>query len=133
MNTKLSNWRKGRKCIFQNHIHLVFLTKHRMALSPQHLKRLNEIFDETCKQMKCQLLEFKGDTGYVHLLVSFPQTLAISTLVGKLKGKSAYVLIREFCEELEDKITENHLWADSYCTVSDGSNPLEIITAFVKN
>jgi putative transposase len=133
MSIQSGEWRKGRKCVFHNYIHLVFLTKHRMALSSQHLKRLHEIFDETCKQMKCQLLDFEGGAGYVHLFISFSPTVAISILVGKLKGKSSYLLTREFSEELKNKIIENHLWADSYCTISDGKNYLEIITAFLQN
>lgn len=132
MKDQSKEWRKGRRCIFQNYMHLVFLTKHKTALNSEHLKRLNTIFDETCNQMKCQLLDFQGDTGYVHLYISFSQTTTISTLVGKLKGKSSYVLTREF-SDLKDKIIKNHLWADSYCTVSAGSNPLDVIAAFLQN
>ena len=39
-----------------------------------------------------ELLEFGGEDDYVHPMVSCHPKLAISNLVGKLKGKSSYLL-----------------------------------------
>ena len=40
--------------------------------------------------MDAELVEFGGEDDHVHLLVTVPPKLAISNLVGKLKGKSSY-------------------------------------------
>lgn len=61
---------------------------------------MQEILKETCLQMKGQLLEFNGETDHVHLLVDIPPQTAVSHFVGKLKGKTSYVLRKEFAHEL---------------------------------
>jgi len=67
------------------------------------------------------------------LLVTVPPKLAVAILVGKLKGKSAYFLRREFRSQLEQKLWGAHLWSPSYCVVSCGGAPLEIIKHYVEN
>jgi putative transposase len=69
----------------------VFVTKYRRRrFTEEMLSRLNLLFKEPCKQMDCKLHEFNGEDDHVHLLVAYPPKLAISNLVRKLKGKSAY-------------------------------------------
>lgn len=131
--TNNNSWRIGRKCTFENMVHFIFLTKHRNVLNDKILSRMEEIFDETCKQMRCQLLVVEGGSGHVHLLVSFPPTLAISTLAGKLKGKSSYILMREFSDEIKGKTNKNHFWSPSYCAVSHSNSPLTTIKKFLLN
>lgn len=126
-----NNWRKGRKCLFRNTVHLIFLTKYKHSVFTQEiLERLKEIFIETCQQMECHLVAFQGDTHYVHLVVSIPPKIAISILVGKLKAKSSYLLTKEFPEHLKNKTQKKHLWSPSYCAISHGDNVLQSIEDF---
>ncbi|WP_290446984.1 transposase, partial [Acinetobacter indicus] len=51
-------WRTGRSCVFNNIVHLVFVTKYRRdVLTMEMLTSLNEIMKETCLQMNCELIE----------------------------------------------------------------------------
>ncbi len=89
-------WRTGRSCVFKNNVHLVFVTKYRRnVLTLEMLDRLKEIMTETCEQMDCELLEFGGEDDHIHLIVSVNPKIAIANLVGKLKGKSSYMLRKE--------------------------------------
>lgn len=127
-------WRTGRSCVFKNHVHLVFVTKYRRkAITDKMLSRLEELFSETCLQMDAELLEFNGEDDYVHLLLSCPPKLAISNLVQKLKGKSAYFLRREFWDHIKDKLWGNHFWSPSYCVVSCGGAPLETVRKYIED
>jgi putative transposase len=103
-------WRTGRSCVFKNYLHLVFVTKYRRGVfTISILDRLRELFEETCRQMDAELLEFGGEGDHVHLMVSCPPKLAVSSLVGKLKGKSSYYLRKEFCSQLRSKLWGKHL------------------------
>lgn len=127
-------WRTGRHCIFKNHIHLVFVTKYRRGVfTDAMLERVEEVLHETMKQMDGELLEFGGEDDHVHLLVACHPKTAVSNLVGKLKGKSSYVLRQEFWPEIKRKLWGEHFWSPSYCVVSCGGAPLEIIRAYVEN
>jgi putative transposase len=127
-------WRTGRSCVFKNTVHLVFITKYRRdVFTEEMLARMKELMNETCEQMEAELIEFGGEDDHVHLLVIVPPKIAVSILVGKLKGKSAYYLRKEFWPQLKDKLWGNHLWSPSYCVVSCGGAPLDIVKEYVKN
>ena len=131
MDNKFS-LRTGRSCIFKNFIHLVFVTKYRRGVFDNEiLERLHEIFKETCEQMGAELIEFGGEDDHVHLMVSCPPKLAVSNLVGKLKGKSSYFIRGEFWPKIRNKLWGGHLWSPSYCVVSCGDAPLEIVKQYV--
>jgi len=49
-----------------------------------------------CAELDAELVEFNGEADHVHLLVAYPATLAISTLVQRLKGRTAYAMPREY-------------------------------------
>jgi len=59
--------------------------------------------------MDVELIECNGEDDHIHLMVNCPPKLALANLVGKHKGKSSYVLRKEFAEELRDKLWGNHL------------------------
>jgi putative transposase len=100
----LKQIRHGRHCVFKNFVHLVFVTKYRRdVLTEPMLKRIEELMKETCEQMECELIEFNGEDDHVHLMVSVHPKVPVSSLVGKLKGKSAYFLRQEFAREVKKK------------------------------
>jgi len=126
------NWRTGRSCVFKNFIHLVFVTKYRRsALTPKMLERAKEIFEETCRQMDAELIEFGGEDDHVHLMVCCPPKLSITVLVGKLKGKSSYFLRKEFWKDVKNKLWGGRFWSPSYCAVSCGGAPLDVVKQYI--
>jgi len=127
-------WRTGRSCVYDINLHLVFVTKYRRGVfTLEILSRINDLFKETCEQMDSKLLEFNGEDDHIHILVSYPPKLAIANLVGKLKGKSSYFLRKEYWNHIKDKLWGKHLWSPSYCAVSCGGAPLEVIKKYIKN
>ena len=71
----------------------------------------------------------EGD--HVHLMVNCPPKLSISNLVCKLKGKSSYILRKNFWPQIKKKLWGGHLWSPSYCFVSCGGEPLEIVKQYI--
>lgn len=97
------------------------------------LYRINMIINETCKQMDCELLEFGGEDNHIHMIVSVHPKIAIANLVGKLKGKSSYMIRREFWERVKVMLWRNHFWSPSYCAVSCGGASLDVVKEYIKN
>lgn len=81
--------------------------------------------------MEVELIEFGGEDDHVHLLVCCPPKLPVSSLVGKLKGKSSYFLRQEYWSDLKKKLWGDHLWSSSYYVVSCGGAPLDIVKKYV--
>ncbi len=104
LNNEFS-WRTGRSNVFKNFLHLVFVTKYRRGvLNADMLETLKSVFLETCAQMDGELIDFGGEDDHVHLLVSCPPKTAVSNFVGKLKGKSSYVLRKKYMSQLKKKL-----------------------------
>ena len=131
--TEEMNWRKGRSVVYKNTIHLVFVTKYRRAVfTDEILTALEEIFRETCEQMGSELIECNGEGDHVHLIASVHPRHSISNFVGKLKGKSAYVLRRDYHEKISPWLWDNHFWSPSYCAVSTGGASLDVVKNYVQ-
>lgn len=125
-------WRTGRSCVFKNYVHLIFVTKYRRGVfTAPILARLKEVFAETMEQMDGELLDFGGEDDHVHLLVACHPKVAISNLVGKLKGKSSYFLRQEFWPQIRKKVWGDHFWSPSYCVVSCGGAALDVVRQYV--
>ena len=73
------------------HAHLVFVTTYRRRVFTDEMLTLSENTMRTvCSDLDVELVEFNGETDHVHLLVAYPPTMAISTIVQRLKGRTAY-------------------------------------------
>ncbi|RAU18143.1 IS200/IS605 family transposase [Nitrincola tibetensis] len=128
------DWRTGRRCLFKNNIHLVFVTKYRSGVfTKEMLDRTEIILKETCEQMDCELLEFGGDHDHVHLMVSVHPKVAISNLVSKLKGKTSYMIRREYWDRVKTMLWGKHFWSPSYCVVSCGGASLDVVKEYINN
>jgi putative transposase len=128
------DWRTGRSCLYKNNLHLVFLTKYRRGVFTQEmLARTKSIIEETCKQMDCELVEFRGEDDHIHLMVTVHPKVAVSNLVGKLKGKSSYILRREYWDCIKTKLWGDRFWSPSYCAVSCGGASLDVVKKYIES
>lgn len=128
------NWRTGRYCVYKNFLHVIFITKYRRnVLTKEMLTCLKQVIKETCLELKGELLQFGGEDDHVHLMVSVPPTKALCHFIGRLKGKSSFVLRKKFEQEIKNKLWGNHFWSPSYCAVSCGGASLEVIKKYIEN
>jgi putative transposase len=115
------------------HVHLVFVTKYRRdVLNDAMLTRCEQVMRDVCAKLGAELREFNGKHDHVHLLVSYPPKLAISTLVNSLKGVSAHYLRKEFTGRVNRAIMHGHLWSPSYFAGSCGGASLAVIKAYIE-
>jgi putative transposase len=126
-------WRSGRSCVFKNSVHLIFVTKYRRnVFTKEMIDRLSVIFSKTCNQMDCELLKLDGEHDHIHTMITVHPKLAISNLVGKLKGKSSYILRREYWDRIETMLWGKHFWSPSYCCVSVGGASMETVKKYIE-
>ena len=65
--------RTGRHCVFNLHVHLVFVTKYRRdVFEKAHYATMRTIFEKVCTDFEANLVEIDGEADHVHLLVAFP-------------------------------------------------------------
>lgn len=114
------------------HAHLVFVTKYRRKVFTDDMLTFCEhTMAEVCADLDAELVEFNGEADHVHLLASYPPALAVSTLVQRLKGRTAYAVRREYTGVCVRARMRGHLWSPSYFAVSCGGAPLSIIKQYI--
>lgn len=121
--------RHGRTCVYNLQAHLVFVTKYRRnVLTHDMLTDMENIMRDVCQDFDATLMEFNGEDDHVHLLVSYPPKVALSTLINSLKGVSS----RRLRAKYDIKTHRNHLWSPSYYAASSGGAPLETLKQYIQ-
>ena len=124
--------RTGRHCVFNMHVHLVFVTKYRKdVFTKPMLDAMEGMFKKVCLDFEAELTEFNGEDDHVHLLINYPPKVAVSNLVNSLKGVSSRHLRKDF-PEIKNKLWGGSLWSPSYFASSCGGAPLEIIKQYIE-
>ncbi len=109
-----------------------FVTKFRPKLFTDPMLTFAETtMRAVCAEHHVELVEFNGEADHVHLLLAYPPTPAISTLVQRRKGRTAYTVRREFTGACVRARMRSHLWSPSYFAVSCGGAPLSIIKQYI--
>jgi putative transposase len=125
--------RSGRHCLFNLHVHLVFVTKYRKNIFTKDiLQSMRRIFEKITEENDVKLIEFEGEVDHVHLLLNYPPKITIVKLVNSLKGVSSRLLRREY-PHLETIYYKGALWSPSYFAASCGGAPLDIIKQYIQN
>ena len=130
---KSNDIRHGRHCVFNLHIHLVFVTKYRRSVFTKAvLEDLKEIFASVCQDFEAELVEFDGEKDYVHLLINYPPKVSVSRLVNSLKGVSSRLIRKKRYACIQDKLWAGAFWSPSYFAASCGRAPISIIKQYIE-
>jgi len=92
---------------------------------------LQTIFTKVCEDFGAELRACDGEDDHIHLLVEYPPTVPLPTLVNSLKGVSSR-LLRQQRPDIVRRYWKNVLWSPSYFAASCGGAPLDIIRRYVE-
>jgi len=92
---------------------------------------LRDIFARVCVDFGAELRACDGEDDHVHLLVEYPPTVLLPTLVNSLKGVSSR-LLRQQRPDIARRYWKNVLWSPSYFAASCGGAPLDSIRRYVE-
>ena len=102
--------------------HIVFTPKYRRKIIYNQLRKdISEYFKKLCAYKGVEIIEGHMMPDHVHILVSIPPKIAVSSFMGYLKGKSA-MMIFEYHANLKYKFGNRHFWADGYYVSTVGLN-----------
>ena len=124
--------RTGRHCVFNLHVHLVFVAKYRKNIFTKPiLDSMQPLLEKVCEDFEAELVEFDGERDHVHLLVNYHPKVSISKLVNSLKGVTSRKL-KQFHPEIQKYYFKNQLWSPSYFAGSCGGAPIEVVRQYIE-
>lgn len=102
--------------------HIVFAPKfRRKAIYGQYKKDIGKILRELCEWKGVEIIEAHACIDHIHMYVSIPPKLSVSSFVGFLKGKSALILFERHAN-LKYKYGQRHFWCRGFYVDTVGRN-----------
>ena len=94
--------------------HIVFTPKYRRkVIYNQYRSSLGEIFHRLCSYKGVEIIEGHLMPDHVHMLVSIPPRISVSSFMGYLKGKSALMMFDKHAN-LKYKFGNRYFGAEGY-------------------
>ena len=87
--------------------------------------KIGEILRKLCEQKGVEIIEAEACKDHIHMLVSIPPKMSVSSFMGYLKGKSA-LMIFERHANLKYKYGNRHFWCRGYYVDTVGKNAKKI-------
>ena len=106
--------------------HIVFAPKYRRKVIYKELRAdIGQIIRKLCEEKKVEILEAQACPDHIHMLVSIPPKISVSSFMGYLKGKSALMIFDRHAN-LKYKFGNRHFWAEGYYVSTVGLNEATI-------
>jgi len=110
---------KGKHFVFYHRYHLVWSTKYRFkVLRGDVQSRVREIVRQVCAENGGDILKGVASSDHVHIFVSIPPKLAVSDLMRRIKGRSAFKMFQEF-PKLKKRYWGCHFWGRGYFSTTN--------------
>ena len=135
MNSKDNRLTHGRTCVYNLNYHIIWGTKYRnKVLTPEIEDEVKQLMYDIAKEKGFTIKHLEiGLDDHVHLMVSAPPKLSVTTIVSCLKGTSAFRLFRLHpeLEKFYQKKEDRHLWAPSYFVESIGDTNEKEVAKYI--
>ena len=106
--------------------HIVFTPKYRRKIIyNQYRESIGQILRQLCGYKGVEIIEGHLMIDHVHMLVSIPPKISVSSFMGYLKGKSALMIFDKHAN-LKYKFCNRHFWAEGYYVSTVGLNEATI-------
>ena len=91
----------------------------------QYREDVREIIKQLCSYKGVEILGGNVMSDHVHILVSIPPKMSVSSFMGYLKGKSALMMFDRHAN-LKYKFGNRHFWSEGYYVSTVGLNDATI-------
>ena len=112
--------------------HIVFAPKYRRRDIYGRIKvDIGKILRKLCEQKGVEIIEANLCSDHIHMLVSIPPKISVSSFVGYLKGKSSLMIFDRHAN-LKYRYGNRKFWCKGYYVDTVGRNK-KAIQKYIKN
>lgn len=111
--------------------HIVFAPKYRRQIIYGKIKTdIGKILRQLCEYKGVEIIEAEVCKDHIHMLVTIPPKLSVSSFMGYLKGKSSLMIFDRHAN-LKYKYGNRHFWCKGYYVITVGRNK-KVIEEYIK-
>ena len=119
--------------VFSLQYRLILVVKYRRQVFTDEISnRAKEIFEYIAPTYKIELVEWNHDKDHVHVLFKGQPKTELSKFINAYKSASSRLLKKEF-PTIRQKLWKEMFWSRSFCLLSSGGVPVEIIRQYIEN
>lgn len=128
----MSKYKKQSHVIYKCDYHIVWVPKYRYRILTAEIgKMVDRDIRVLSERLGSEVIELNVRVDHVHLVVSIPPRVSISTYMGTIKGKIAIKMFQSYPGLKKKPYWGNHFWARGYFVNTVGINE-EQIRRYVK-
>ncbi len=128
----MEHYRKSSHTTYDIKYPLVWITKYRKpVLTGEIASRVRELIREICRSNDVEILKGHVSKEHVHIFVSVPPHISVSSLMQSIKGKSSRKMMSEY-KALSRTFWGRHIWARGYFAASSGNVTDEVIMQYIE-
>ena len=119
--------------VFLMHYHLILVVKYRRnVISDAISERLREIFESIAPNYNITVEEWNHDIDHVHVMFRAQPRTELSKFINAYKSASSRLIKKEY-PEIREKLWKEAFWSQSFCLVTAGGAPLEVIRQYIES
>ena len=112
--------------------HIVFALKYRRKVFyGEKRTEIREILRQLCQWKGVEIVEGEVCPDHIHLLVSIPPKISVSSFMGYLKGKSSLMIFQKY-GNMKFAYRNRQFWCRGYYVDTAGKNT-KAIQAYIQN
>lgn len=124
-------YKSNHLIVYSCKYHVVWTPKYRRSVLINGVdERLKELIQETCDNLKVDIIEMEIMPDHVHLLMEVDPQYGIHKAVKQIKGRSSKALRTEF-PWLKSRLPS--LWTNSYFVSTVGGTSPSVIRQYIEN
>ena len=113
--------------------HLILVVKYRRKVfSDQMSQYAKNIFIRISSSYNITLEEWNHDHDHVHIMFRAHPNTEISKFINAYKSASSRLIKKDF-PEVRRKLWKEIFWSRSYCLLTTGGAPIEIIRKYIES
>ena len=111
--------------------HIIFCPKYRRQVIYGKLRNeIGKILRQLCAYQGVEIIEAEACIDHIHMLVSIPPKISVSSFVGYLKGKSSLMIFDKFAN-LKYRYGNRRFWCEGYYVDTVGRNK-KVIEQYIR-
>ena len=118
--------------VYLMYYHLIMVVKYRRKVIDDEIsERAKEIFEYIAEGYGITLEEWNHDEDHVHVMFRAKPSSELSKFINAYKSASSRLLKKEH-PEIRDKLWKEAFWSQSYCLLTAGGAPIEVIRKYIE-
>ena len=112
--------------------HIVFAPKYRRQIIYGKIKKdVGDILRKLCEWKGVEIIEAEACPDHIHMLVSIPPKISVSSFMGYLKGKSSLMIFDKHAN-MKYRYGNREFWCRGYYVDTVGKNA-KVIENYIRN